>query len=80
MLHEMKDVSPIFPLNKRHTDLNWKSSFEKNNIVIRMDGAIFISNSCNQVEFMEQQYFSPTKYRRVRNLCEVLVHSGRTAP
>ena len=33
----------IFPLKKRLADLNWNSTFEKKNLMISLEGAIFIS-------------------------------------
>ena len=38
------DNSTIFPLIKRLADLNLNSTFEKKNLMISLEGAIFISN------------------------------------
>ena len=75
-----RERSTIFPLIKRLADLNLNSTFEKNNLMICLEGAIFISNWFHSWfklgGFKAQEYLSTAIFHHLTNLLRVLASSS----
>ena len=56
--------------------MNLNSTFEKKNLMISLEGAIFISNWFKLGGYEAQEYLSPAIFRRLTNLLGVLASSS----
>ena len=72
----LEDQNKVFPRNKQIADLNSTPTFEKKNLVTKMDVATYISSLFQQAECMALQSFSHVINCQMSILCVVLAQSG----